>query len=208
MRKKAWWIGGTVVLALAGVGAAAVVAKNSQSKKDKDGNRSFTAVPEDRDIAFFKGDGVLPYLISRRFAIRNFQNFGYDYADYKGLNQTGMSNDRVFMSGVTRADWIKEADYMKAHLTDAVIEKAFRDKWPKEIYDLHAREIIAKLKSRRDLLPDLAGPRLSSPITMPSSCANAWNSAKVAAACCKARAAKRSTPWRPKARCCSASCPN
>ena len=32
--------------------------------KTKDGDRTFTAVPEDRDIAFFKGDGVLPYLIS------------------------------------------------------------------------------------------------------------------------------------------------
>ncbi|MDO7854663.1 metallophosphoesterase [Hymenobacter convexus] len=125
--------------------------------KDKDGDRRFVAVPEDRDIAFFKGDGVLPYLISRKFAVRNFQNFGYDYADYKGLNQTGMSNDRVFMSAVTREQWIAQAEYMKSHLTDEVIEKAFREKWPKEIYDLHGKEIVAKLKSRRDLLPDLAG---------------------------------------------------
>ncbi len=124
--------------------------------KDKDGNRHYTAVPEDRDIAFFKGDGVLPYLVSRKFAVRNFQNFGYDYADFKGLNQTGLSNDRTFMSGVTRAQWVAQATYMKEHLTDAVIEQAFRDKWPKEIYDLHGPEIIAKLKSRRDLLPDLA----------------------------------------------------
>ena len=126
-------------------------------RKTKDGDRRFVAVPEDRDIAFFKGDGVLPYIISRKFAVRNFQNFGYDYADYKGLNQTGMSNDRVFMSAVTREQWMAQGAYMKEHLTDEVIEKAFRDKWPKEIYDLHAKEIIAKLKSRRDLLPDLAG---------------------------------------------------
>ncbi|MDB5234730.1 MAG: hypothetical protein JWR44_1723 [Hymenobacter sp.] len=124
--------------------------------KSKDGDRTFTAVPEDRDIAFFKGDGVLPFLISRKFAVRNFQNFGYDYADYKGLNQTALSNDRTFLSGVSREQWVAQAQYMKEHLTDAVIEKAFRDKWPKEIYDLHAAEIIAKLKSRRDLLPDLA----------------------------------------------------
>lgn len=126
-------------------------------RKDKEGDRTFTAVPEDRDIAFFKGDGVLPYLISRKFAIRNFQNFGYDYADFRGLNQTGMSNDRVFMSAVTKEQWVKEADYMKTHLTDEVIEKAFREKWPKEIYELHGKEIVAKLKSRRDLLPKLAG---------------------------------------------------
>ena len=124
--------------------------------KDKGGNRTYTAVPEDRDIAFFKGDGVLPFLVSRKFAVRNFQNFGSDFGDYKGLNLTGLSNDRTFMGGVTRAQWVAQAQYMKDNITDAVIEKAFRDNWPKEIYDLHGPEIIAKLKSRRDLLPDLA----------------------------------------------------
>jgi hypothetical protein len=125
-------------------------------KKDKDGDRTFTAVPEDRDIAFFKGDGALPWLISRRFAIRNFQNFGDDYADYKGLNQTAMANDRVFMGGVTREQWVQQAQEMKAVLTDEVIEKAFHERWPQSIYNLHGPEIIGKLKKRRDLLPDVA----------------------------------------------------
>jgi hypothetical protein len=124
--------------------------------KSKDGDRTYTAVPEDRDIVFFKADGVLPFLVSRKFAVRNFQNFGYDYADYKGLNQTALSNDRTFMGGVTREQWVAQAQYLKENLTDAVIEQAFRERWPKEIYALHGAEIVAKLKSRRDLLPDLA----------------------------------------------------
>ena len=125
-------------------------------RKTKDGDKIFTAVPEDRDIAFFKGDGVLPTLIGKKFAVRNFQNFGYTYGDYKGLNQTGLSNDRLYLSNVTRAEWVKQAEIMKAQLTDAVIEKAFADKWPKQIYALHGAEIVAKLKRRRDLLPDVA----------------------------------------------------
>jgi hypothetical protein len=125
-------------------------------RKTKDGDKIFTAVPEDRDIAFFKGDGVLPSLISKKFAVRNFQNFGYDYGDYKGLNQTGLSNDRLYLSGVSREEWVKQATIMKAQLTDEVIEKAFRERWPKEIYTEHGAEIVAKLKSRRDLLPDVA----------------------------------------------------
>ena len=125
-------------------------------RKTKDGDRIYTAVPEDRDIAFFKGDGVLPWLISRKFAVRNFQNFGYDFGDYKGLNQTGLSNDRVFLGNVSREQWVAEAEAMKKQLTDEVIEKAFREKWSKEIYALHGAEIVAKLKSRRDLLPDVA----------------------------------------------------
>lgn len=126
-------------------------------RKTKDGDKIYTAVPQDRDIAFFKGDGVLPWLASRKFAVRNFQNFGYDYADYKGLNQTGLSNDRLYLSSVDRAEWVRQAKLLQSQLTDEVIEKAFRERWPKAIYDLHGPEIIAKLKSRRALLPDVAG---------------------------------------------------
>ncbi|HEX8428392.1 metallophosphoesterase [Hymenobacter sp.] len=125
-------------------------------KKDKEGDRTFTAVPEDRDIAFFKGDGLFPYLASRKWAIRNFQNFGADYADWKGLNLTALSNDRVYLASVTKEQWVKQAQELKASLTDDVIEKAFRQRWPKQIYDLHGPEIVAKLKSRRDLLPEVA----------------------------------------------------
>jgi hypothetical protein len=125
-------------------------------KKNKDGDRKFTAVPEDRDVAFFKGDGLFPYLASRKWAIRNFQNFGDDYGDWKGLNLTALSNDRVHLSSVTREQWVKEAEEMKAALTDAEIEKAFKQRWPRQIYELHGPEIIEKLKKRRDLLPEVA----------------------------------------------------
>ncbi|WP_262383903.1 metallophosphoesterase [Hymenobacter lutimineralis] len=125
-------------------------------RKDKDGDRKFTAVPEDRDVAFFKGDGLLPYLASRKWAIRNFQNFGKDYADYKGLNLTALANDRTFLASVSKEDWVKIAQEMKASLTDAVIDSALRDNWAPQIYRLHGPEIAAKLKSRRDLLPQLA----------------------------------------------------
>ncbi|OUJ75785.1 metallophosphoesterase [Hymenobacter crusticola] len=125
-------------------------------RKDKDGDRKFTAVPEDRDIAFFKGDGLFPYLASRKWAIRNFQNFGYDYADWKGLNLTALANDRVFLASITKEDWVKTAEDLKKRLTDAEIDNALRQRWPKKIYEEHGPEIAAKLKSRRDLLPQLA----------------------------------------------------
>jgi len=125
-------------------------------KKDDDGDRKFTAVPEDRDVAFFKGDGLLPYLASRKWAVRNFQNFGYDYGDWKGLNLTALSNDRRFLGELTKEQWVKVAQDMKAKISDKEIEDAFKTRWPKQIYDEHGPEIIAKLKNRRDLLPQLA----------------------------------------------------
>lgn len=124
--------------------------------KDEDGDRTFTAVPEDRDIAFFKGDGFFPWLARRKWAIRNFQDFGEDYADWKGLNLTALSNDRVFLGEASRKDWVETAQDMKRRLTDAAIDSALRTRWPEQIYKLHGPEIAAKLKKRRDLLPELA----------------------------------------------------
>ncbi|WP_400193283.1 hypothetical protein [Hymenobacter sp. B81] len=123
--------------------------------KDEEGDRTFTAVPEDRDVAFFKGDGFFPWLARRKWAIRNFQDFGADYADWKGLNLTALANDRVFLGEVSREDWVKTAEDLKTRLTDEVIDQALR-RWPDNIYQLHGPEIAAKLKSRRDLLPQLA----------------------------------------------------
>ncbi|KAA9325002.1 metallophosphoesterase [Adhaeribacter soli] len=125
-------------------------------KEDKtEKSRLFTPVPEDRDVAFFKTDGLIPYLVSRKWAVRNIQNFGYDYGDYVGLNLSALNNDRTFLSGVTREQWVSIAEEMKRSITDAAIEEAVRA-LPPEIYPISAPEMIAKLKSRRDLLPQVA----------------------------------------------------
>ena len=49
MRKKAWWIGGLAVLALAGV-AAAMVAKSGQAKKDQDAKPDVTLEFTPREV--------------------------------------------------------------------------------------------------------------------------------------------------------------
>ncbi len=123
-------------------------------RKTKKG-AEYTAVPKDRDIAFFKGDGFFPWVIRRKWAVRNFQNFGPDYADYVGLNLTALNNDRHFTASVSRAQWLQQAEELKAALTDQVIEEALH-RWPAGIYELHGAEIAAKLRARRDLLPTLA----------------------------------------------------
>jgi hypothetical protein len=70
--------------------------------------------------------------LSRKFAVRN-QNFGYDYADYCSLNQTGMSNDQVLSAK-------RPAIPLKEHLTDGL----FGRKWSSTTC---AKEIIAKLRA-------------------------------------------------------------
>ena len=117
-----------------------------------DGGSVFEPVPRDRDVAFFKGgDGLIPYLTSRKWAVRNIQSFGYDYGDLIGLNLTALALDRSLLAGLSKEDWIAIAREMQAALTDEVLEAAIRD-WPPEIYAVSGSEVIAKLKSRRDLL--------------------------------------------------------
>ncbi|QNF31686.1 metallophosphoesterase [Adhaeribacter swui] len=120
-----------------------------------DGERIFEPVPKDRDVVFFKADGFIPYLITRKWAVRNIQNFDYTYKDYIGLNLTAQSADRTFLASVTKEQWLAEAEKIKKNVTDAVIEQAVAQ-WPAEIAKLSGAEIAAKLKSRRDLLPQLA----------------------------------------------------
>jgi hypothetical protein len=115
----------------------------------------YKVVPEDRDQAFFKFDGVIPYISSRKWTVRNLQNFEEDFDDIKGLNLSGRLLDRRFLSSLNRSDWKAIADSMSTELTDAKIETAVHD-LPKEVFDLHGPEIIQKLKKRRDQLPSVA----------------------------------------------------
>ncbi|OKL41058.1 metallophosphoesterase [Pontibacter flavimaris] len=124
-----------------------------EDKPDK-GNL-YTPVPEDRDQAFFKADGVLPWLVTRKWGIRNIQNFGYDMEDVVGLNLSGITLDRTLTSKVTREEWLQIAEDIRRSITDEVIERAVQE-WPESIRELSAPEITAKLKARREQLPKAA----------------------------------------------------
>jgi hypothetical protein len=115
----------------------------------------YRPIPRDRDHVFFKFDGVLPYLASRKWSIRNFRNFDYNYKDVVGLNLSATSLDRAVLTSLTLKQWLTIAEELKASLPDSTIENAI-NMMPKEAFKYHGNEIIKKLKSRRDQLPALA----------------------------------------------------
>ncbi|PRY09847.1 hypothetical protein CLV24_11752 [Pontibacter ummariensis] len=115
----------------------------------------YVPVPEDRDQAFFKADGVLPWLATRRWGIRNVRSFDYEYRDIIGLNLNGLTLDRTFTSKVSRQEWLRIAQDIKQGITDEVIERAVQE-WPAPVQEISAAEIKAKLRSRRDKLPQAA----------------------------------------------------
>jgi len=115
----------------------------------------FKPIPRDRDQVFYKADGVLPFIFSQKWAIRNNENFTYRYNDIVGLNLRATSLDRPLLAALTRQDWLDIADSLKMELTDDVIEDAVKH-MPETIFPLHGCEIISKLKSRRDKLGSAA----------------------------------------------------
>ncbi|WP_439881133.1 metallophosphoesterase [Pontibacter sp. MBLB2868] len=126
-----------------------------EEKKKNDKGKLYTPVPEDRDQAFFKIDGILPWLVTRKWGVRKVQNFAYEYRDIVGLNLNGLTLDRTLSSRVTREDWMRIAEDIKASMTDEVIREAVNT-WPESIRAISGDEIIAKLQSRRDKLPQAA----------------------------------------------------
>jgi hypothetical protein len=122
---------------------------------EKDDKKFYSPIPRDRDHAFLSFRGILPYIASRKWAARQLHSFNHDIHDIRGLSFNARHFDRAYLNEQDLSDWLRIANDMKTRLTDKVIEEAVRQ-WPDTLYTLNGKEIIAKLKSRRDKLPEFA----------------------------------------------------
>jgi len=117
------------------------------SKKGK----TYRPIPRDRDQAFFVNEGRIPRFISKPWLLFQFEGFNNKIRRPSGLMFSGRYIDRMFLTTLSREQWIAVADSLSAALTDNAIESAIKQ-WPDSIYKLHGDEIISKLKSRRKTL--------------------------------------------------------
>ncbi len=125
------------------------------SFKTAGGKTCYKPVPRDRDQPFSKFDGIIIPLIKTNVPItKHMQSMDYDIKNMKWYNNAPRFFDAAFLNQLTLEDWLKEAEYIQNKLTDAVIEKAIHQ-FPENIYNLDGKEIIAKIKSRRDKLKDI-----------------------------------------------------
>ncbi|MBU0696894.1 MAG: metallophosphoesterase, partial [Bacteroidetes bacterium] len=113
----------------------------------------FRPIPRDRDQVFTKFDGIIPGLI--KSILPDIQNFDYHIKSPADLSIAARNLDRNLLNQLSYQDWMAVTDSIKVRLTDAVIEKSLK-KIPPTAYDLTGKEIIAKLKSRRDELTKTA----------------------------------------------------
>lgn len=112
-----------------------------------------TPLPCDRDNAFFNLEGILPTLISNNVFLPEVQSFENEIDFLPGLIS---SFDIYFMRGIPRTTFKNEAEKLQLLLTDEVIEESF-SVWPESIFELDGKELISKIKHRRNQLVEYAG---------------------------------------------------
>ncbi len=136
---------------------------------DKKG-KIYEPIPRDRDVALMKMDG-LAFSLARIGPLSQYQNTQESYGNFKGLNFNSLGITRTFTNKLTREDWIKHAENLQEHLSDAAIDSAVR-LYPEGVYDIHGEKLAGILKVRRDQLQEKANlyyELLSSVITIPAS---------------------------------------
>ena len=114
-------------------------------------SKVYKPFPMDRDQAFAKFDGILPFVAEQN--IPQLNNFGYSYPDMRYMTWSGRYLDQRFLAFLSRDSWDEVADEVIGKLTNEVIENAVK-KLPPEVYLKAKDELISKLKSRRDELKE------------------------------------------------------
>lgn len=121
--------------------------KWAETKFD-DGSSIYDPIPRDRDQVYSDFDGfILGTITTLVPPLRFMQRYDSDYNHVKWYNDAGDDVDLVVLKNHNRQDWIEEAEYIQANITDEVIEKAFK-KLPPEIDQIKVARVKEALKGR------------------------------------------------------------
>ncbi len=118
----------------------------------EDGDKKvYKPFPMDRDQAFAKFDGLLPFIAAQN--VPQLNNFGYSYPDMRFMTWSGRYIDQRFLSFLYKDQWDEVTNDVLSKLTNEIIDNAVK-KLPPEVYSKAKEEITEKLKSRRDGLKE------------------------------------------------------
>ena len=119
--------------------------------KSKNGE-IFRPIPRDRDHAFSRWDGIIPWLGDREWAMPNGENFDYKIKGLRSLMWQSRHLDRFLANETTKEQWTTASKEIQSAITSSDIEKAIRQ-MPPEVYSIDGKEIENKLKARINDLP-------------------------------------------------------
>ncbi|OIQ23194.1 metallophosphoesterase [Lacinutrix sp. MedPE-SW] len=122
----------------------------------ENGDKLFKPIPRDRDQVFSNFDGAL--LDIMKFlsgSTKQLQVYDAELKDIKWMNSAGIKLDKVLIQDSDKEAWITQAKFLQENVTDAVIEKAFKN-IPEAVRDESLVEVQTYLKGRRENLLDIA----------------------------------------------------
>jgi len=121
-----------------------------------DGDSTFyEPVVLDRSYAFTKVDGWAFRQLLDMLGLGFITDYKAEIKGVKKINQLGYELDVALTSGCGEDAWIRQAQFLNGHLTDDVIEVAFKN-LPEEMKDENIASIKSKLKNRRRYLEKAA----------------------------------------------------
>ena len=122
----------------------------------EDGERKiFVPLPQDRDQIYSTHDGLLLSLAIAASGMGYFQKFKDKVGDIEIFNYEERGTDRLFTNQLTKEDWLQVANELKAAMTDETIKEGIGS-LPPEIFSIYGEELISKLRSRREQIPEYA----------------------------------------------------
>ena len=121
--------------------------KWARYKKGK--KKWWVPIPRDRDQAFARYNGLIPWMVS--IAVPQIEGFRENYPQINDITWSGRFLDRRFLVSIEKPTWDSVTTYVQNCLTDAVIEEAVR-LMPDEWYEKEGETLIRILKARRDKL--------------------------------------------------------
>lgn len=120
---------------------------------DGGGLRWWIPIPRDRDNAFFNAEGLVPALV--RSQMPTLTRFRGRIENVTAFHDHAVQLDRRLLSALPRPVWDSIAGFLRARLTDGVIDAAVR-RLPPEYQVRGGEELAALLRARRDALPAAA----------------------------------------------------
>jgi hypothetical protein len=115
----------------------------------------YKPVPRDRDQAFFHHDGVIIDHVIGAAGLFYMQPYDSVVKNISKICYAARYMDRLFTNELVLEDWAREAVALQKALTDEVIVHSV-SQLPPEVYTVKGRELIDKIKARRNQLQAFA----------------------------------------------------
>lgn len=119
------------------------------------GDVVYRPIPRDRDQAFAKYDGNLLRILMNIPALRHMRTFNDDLKNVKWFNREVYALDMALVKNSGEKEWLEQAKFIEKNLTDAEIDKAFKN-LPPEIKDSTTEKLKSDLKIRKTHLEKYA----------------------------------------------------